>query len=180
VPSASSAASSSQGHAAARGLSADVPRYLYKFWRGLLTEWEAALLARPMDVSSSAQGRADYGAFAQTSEHMAPFFRLCKARTVPPDVAALLAEITTALLRGDYLSAGDAYIRLSIGKAAWTLGVSQVGIHERIARERIYVGKLPHVLNDEVQRKYVTGIKRLMTFMQHTWPPADPSRAVTN
>jgi pre-mRNA-splicing factor 18 len=87
---------------------------------------------------------------------------------------------STAMLRGDYLSAGDAYIRLSIGKAAWTLGVSQVGIHERIARERIYVGKLPHVLNDEVQRKYVTGIKRLMTFMQHTWPPADPSRAVTN
>jgi pre-mRNA-splicing factor 18 len=52
-----------------------------------------------------------------------------------------------------------------------------VGIHERSAREKIFSNQVAHVLNDEVQRKYVQSIKRLMTFCQEKYPNC-PSKCV--
>lgn len=52
-----------------------------------------------------------------------------------------------------------------------------VGIHERSAREKISSNSIAHVLNDETQRKYITGLKRLMTFHQ-TIHPTIPSLSV--
>lgn len=155
----------------------DPHKYLYKFWRGLLSEWEELLEARPPTDASSPQGQAESFSAAQTAEFMAPFFSLCKSRTVPPDLLPLCIEFVDLLLVREYMAAGDAYLRLSVGKAQWLMGVSQVGLHERAARERIYIGKLPHVLNDETQRRYLTSMKKLMTILQRIAPPADPSKA---
>jgi pre-mRNA-splicing factor 18 len=52
-----------------------------------------------------------------------------------------------------------------------------VGIHERSAREKINSSKTAHVLNDEIQRKYIQSLKRLMTFCQDKYPN-DPSKSV--
>jgi pre-mRNA-splicing factor 18 len=59
-----------------------------------------------------------------------------------------------------YQKANDAYLRLSIGNAAWPIGVTAVGIHERSAGEKITEDKVAHVLNDEVSRKYIQSVKR--------------------
>lgn len=75
--------------------------------------------------------------------------------------------------------AGDAYIRLAIGNAAWPIGVSAVGLHERAAREKVGEGEQAHVMNDESQRKYITTIKRLVSFAQTKYP-SDPSRTITS
>jgi pre-mRNA-splicing factor 18 len=48
-------------------------------------------------------------------------------------------------------------------------------LHERAAREKVGEGKVAHAMNDEEQRKYITSIKRLMTFCQKRYP-ADPSK----
>ena len=124
----------------------DAHRHLYKFWHGLLCEWEEALAARPAAHAGSALGRAETQSAAQTREFMAPFFRLCQNRTVPEDMMPLCLELVGHMLAREYMAAGDAYLRLAVGKAQWLMGVSQVGLHERAARERIYIGKLPHVM----------------------------------
>ena len=124
----------------------DAHRHLYKFWHGLLCEWEEALAARPAAHAGSAQGRAEAQSASQTREFMTPFFRLCQNRTVPEDMMPLCLEFVSHLLAREYMAAGDAYLRLAVGKAQWLMGVSQVGLHERAARERIYIGKLPHVM----------------------------------
>ncbi len=36
-------------------------------------------------------------------------------------------------------------------------------------------GKVANVMNDETQRKYVTTLKRILTWFQLAFPPADPS-----
>jgi pre-mRNA-splicing factor 18 len=46
-------------------------------------------------------------------------------------------------------------------------------IHERSAREKIFSAQVAHVLNDETTRKWIQSIKRLMTFCQEKYPPAD-------
>jgi len=70
----------------------DPHKYLYKFWRGLLSEWEELLEARPSQEATSPQGQAETFSAAQTAEFMAPFFSLCKSRTVPPDLLPLCIE----------------------------------------------------------------------------------------
>ncbi len=57
--------------------------------------------------------------------------------------------------------------------------MTSVGIHERSAREKIshVMNGAAHVMNNEATRKYLQGLKRLLTFMQRAHP-TDPSRSV--
>lgn len=83
-----------------------------------------------------------------------------RTRTLEPDVLRLLSEIVHHMQSRQYQKANDAYLRLSIGNAAWPIGVTAVGIHERSAREKITEDNVAHVLNDEVSRKYIQSVKR--------------------
>lgn len=56
------------------------------------------------------------------------------------------------------------------------MGVTQVGIHERGAREKITEEMAMHVLDDEETRKYVQAVKRVMTYTQTRFP-TDPSKS---
>ena len=71
------------------------------------------------------------------------------------------------------------YVKVSIGNAPWPIGVTNVGIHERKAREKIghQFNGGAHIMNDEASRKFLQGTKRLLTWMQMRYP-ADPSRCV--
>lgn len=160
----------------ARGAGGDAHKFLYKFWSGALLEWEDELRARDAEAVASPAGRAATRVWELAREHVRPFLKRCKRRTLPPDILALCVEVARELLAREHARAADAYMRLAVGKAQWLIGVSQVGLHERIARERVYVGKITHVMNDEVQRKYITTLKRLMSWLQHKYPNADPSR----
>ena len=159
------------------GTTGDAHLYLFHFWRGILSEWASELAMRPAAVSSTAAGIAESTAHATAKEAMRPFFRLCRARALPPVICDLCVEIVNHIFARDYMTAGDAYLRLAVGKGQWVIGVSQVGIHERASRERLYLGKIAHVMNDESQRRYITNLKRLMTWVQVKYPPTDPSRA---
>ena len=44
---------------------------------------------------------------------------------------------------------------MAIGNAPWPIGVTMVGIHARTGREKISDKNVAHVLNDEIQRKYI-------------------------
>jgi len=78
---------------------------------------------------------------------------------LPEDVVRHLAEVVHFVQRRLYQQANDAYLRLSIGNAAWPLGVTSVGIHERSSDSKI-TDNIAHVLNDEVSRKYIQAVKR--------------------
>jgi len=78
---------------------------------------------------------------------------------MPLDVVKHLAEIVYYMQIRSYQKANDSYLRMSIGNAAWPIGVTSVGIHERSAREKI-TDNVAHVLNDEISRKYIQAVKR--------------------
>ena len=115
----------------------DAHLFLYHFWRGALAEWGAELERRPVAVSMTALGRAESASHAQSREHLRPFLQLCRARVLPADVRDLCVEVSKHMLEREYMRAGDAYLRLAVGKGQWVIGVAQVGIHDRAARERI-------------------------------------------
>lgn len=66
---------------------------------------------------------------------------------------------------------------MAVGNAPWPVGVTRSGIHQRPGSAKAYVSNVAHVLNDEKQRKYIHGLKRLMSKCQGYFP-ADPSKCV--
>lgn len=148
------------------------------FIKTLLSEWESDLQGRPEDVKRSTAGRVATATHQQAGDYLKPFFRLLKRDELAGDILAHLVDIVSCLQDREYVRANDTYLRLSIGNAPWPIGVTMVGIHERSAHEKITSTSVAHVLNDEVSRKWIQSIKRLMTFCQKRYPPSDLSKAM--
>ncbi|KAH0537296.1 hypothetical protein FGG08_005886 [Glutinoglossum americanum] len=150
-------------------------RQLASYFTLILTEWEIALAQRPESVKESFQGKQAYTAMVQARENMRPLFRRFERGDLEVGVLAPVVEIVRAAQERRYVDANDGYLTLSIGKAAWPIGVTMVGIHERSAREKLHEsGKgQAHIMSDEVTRKFLQSIKRCLSFAQTRWPPED-------
>lgn len=149
-------------------------RQLASYFNMVLGEWELALAKRDISVKQSLQGRQAYNAMVQSRENMKPLFRKFEKVDVDDRVLEHVVEIVHNAQLRRYVDANDAYLRLSIGKAAWPIGVTMVGIHERSAREKLHQSdQQAHILSDEITRKYLQSIKRCLSFAQTRWPPDD-------
>ncbi|XP_055676912.1 pre-mRNA-splicing factor 18 [Lutzomyia longipalpis] len=145
-------------------------QYLLKLWNSNLNECSTAeRMSTKMKIARAT--------FTQTRVYMKPLFRKLKNKTLPEDILDSLTDIARALLERNYIAASDAYLQMAIGNAPWPIGVTMVGIHARTGREKIFSKNVAHVLNDETQRKYIQGLKRLMTKCQEFFP-TNPSRCV--
>ena len=144
----------------------DAHKFMYAFYKGLLHEWEADIEVRREALQATAVGRQEVAVCRQARDYLRPFFKHCRNRTLPDDICAGVSRMAERLSELDFRGAADAYVAIAVGNQPWLIGVSQVGIHERAAREKVYQGKITHVLNDEVQRRYITSLKRLATFLQ--------------
>lgn len=144
----------------------DADKMVYKFFKGMLQRWEKDLASRPDQVKRTAQGKIAVKTMKQCKDYIRPLFKLCKQRQVPSDILPKLVDIVKFCRQGEFVMANDAYIKLAIGNAAWPIGVTMVGIHERTGREKINSNKQAHVMNNESQRKYLTSVKRLMSYAQ--------------
>ncbi|EIW84134.1 Prp18-domain-containing protein [Coniophora puteana RWD-64-598 SS2] len=149
---------------------------VYYALKRTLKEWEEAMDERPEHVKRTHQGKLAAATQVQSAEYLKPLFKTLRQRALPPDMLARIAEIVHHMQKRQYQRANDAYLRLSIGNAPWPIGVTMVGIHERSAREKISSDQVAHVLNDEVSRKYIQSLKRLLTFAQTKYPPEDVSQ----
>ncbi|KAL2164444.1 hypothetical protein VTH06DRAFT_3660 [Thermothelomyces fergusii] len=146
-------------------------RQLASYFNMVLREWEAAL-ARENNADTFA-GQAARNAMTSSKDSMRPLFRKFEQGNLDESILEAIVEIVKAAQERRYVDANDGYLRLSIGKAAWPIGVTMVGIHERSAREKLHGGERGHIMGSEVTRKYLQSIKRCLTFAQVRWPPED-------
>jgi len=162
-------------------------RQLASYFTMVLAEWERALEKEARDTFASKQA---YNAMIASKENMTPvsltlyiilnlitniiqLFRKFENGDIDSGVLEPIVEIVKAAQERRYVDANDGYLRLSIGKAAWPIGVTMVGIHERSAREKLHESDKGHVMGDEVTRKFLQSIKRCLSFAQVRWPPED-------
>mmetsp|Transcript_13360 Transcript_13360/g.32126 ORF Transcript_13360/g.32126 Transcript_13360/m.32126 type:complete len:367 (-) Transcript_13360:1233-2333(-) len=156
----------------------DPPKVIYKFFKTLLKQWEQDLTERSDIAARSVAGRNESRTLKQCKDYIRPLFKLCKSRKLGPGIQAHLMKIVQFAKEGEFVKANDAYIDVSIGRAAWPIGVTMVGIHARSGREKIGSANVAHVMNSELQRKYLTSVKRLLTYAQKLRPDVDPSKKV--
>ncbi|KAF7720173.1 Uncharacterized protein PECH_007399 [Penicillium ucsense] len=149
-------------------------RQLVSYFNMVLSEWELALAKRDVTVRESFQGKQAYNAMLQSRENLKPLFRRFEKGDLEDGLLEPIVEIVHKAQQRRYVDANDAYLRVSIGKAAWPIGVTMVGIHERSAREKLHQSdQQAHILSDEATRKYLQSIKRCLSFAQTRWPPED-------
>ncbi|EGR32386.1 prp18 domain protein [Ichthyophthirius multifiliis] len=126
----------------------------------------------------SPQGQKLIGTYRQTIEYLKPLFGLLKDQKCSEEILDGLYVIAHYCLMREYSKANDKYLQLAIGNAAWPMGVTMVGIHERAGRSKIFSSQVAHILNDEATRKYLQSIKRLVTVSQLLFPADDKSKMV--
>ena len=151
-------------------------RQLTSYFNLLFTEWSITLAGRDTATKTSTTGIAASNTLTQTIASLRPLFQKFEKDDLDPSILSPLLEIVRAMQERKYVDANDGYLRLSIGKAAWPIGVTMVGIHERSAREKLHEdgkGKAAHIMADESTRKFLQGIKRCLSFAQTRWPPED-------
>ncbi|XP_048024822.1 pre-mRNA-splicing factor 18 isoform X2 [Megalobrama amblycephala] len=148
-----------------------------KVLRFLLGVWAKDLNSREDHVKRSVQGKLASATQKQTESYLEPLFRKLRKKNLPADIKESITDIIKFMLQREYVKANDAYLQMAIGNAPWPIGVTMVGIHARTGREKIFSKHVAHVLNDETQRKYIQGLKRLMTICQKHFP-TDPSKCV--
>uniref|UniRef100_A0A6M2DR32 Pre-mRNA-splicing factor 18 n=1 Tax=Xenopsylla cheopis TaxID=163159 RepID=A0A6M2DR32_XENCH len=142
----------------------------------LMKQWYVQL-EKSKTKNLSTKEKIARATFNQTRDYLRPLLRKLKSKSLPDDICDSLCEITRHLLDRNYIMASDSYLEMAIGNAPWPIGVTMVGIHARTGREKIFSKNVAHVMNDETQRKYIQGLKRLMTKCQEYYP-TDPSRCV--
>lgn len=155
-------------------------RYCFKHWLYL---WEKQVeqestnrLLKQQRTSFTPIGKQDSVViFKDTKTKLQPFFLRLRNNSIEQDILQKLENICKFCQDGNYVAANEEYLKVSIGNAAWPMGATMVGIHERAGREKISSDKVAHIMNDETTRSYLHAIKRLITFSQSIYPVV-PSR----
>lgn len=154
-----------------------VSKLISVYFQRIIRDWEVFLEKRPIEEKKSSEGKRAAGNCSQAKEYLKPFFKKIRKGLIDSEIMVKIVEICELLQIREYQKANDIYLKLSIGNAAWPIGISGTSIHERSALERIETSKSAgHVLNDETTRKWVQSIKRLMTFAQTINPSEDLSK----
>ncbi|KAL7080575.1 hypothetical protein ACQ4LE_000436 [Meloidogyne hapla] len=151
---------------------------IFAFITYILKRWAKELNARPETIKRSPIGKFNAGMQKQTVEHMNPLVKSLEKHSVNSDIRAHLITITRfCVLEKDYIQANNAYMEMAIGNAPWPVGVTRSGIHQRPGSSKAYASNVAHVMNDETQRKYIHGLKRVLSKCQDFFP-TDPSKCV--
>ena len=137
-------------------------------FKGLLKEWAMDIEGTRFETVQQKRQQLANCELAKT--HMKPLFKKMKKRDLPNDIERALFLMFEAMKARDYKRATDAYVGVAIGNAAWPIGVTSVGIHDRSAREKISATTQAHAMHDEETRKYLQSVKRLITFSQRAYP----------
>ena len=151
-------------------------KVIHHYFKSILKQWEVALDERSDNVKYSTKGKLETQSHARCREYLKPFFKMCQTQSVPPSILPNLYALVVCCEEHDFVGAHDWYIKTAIGNSAWPIGLTMVGIHERSSREKI--SKVAHVMNNEQQRKYLTSLKRLMSYAQTQLPDVAPSKKV--
>lgn len=105
--------------------------------RSWCADWEADLEARPEEAKRSPAGHQATVRYRETVEYLKPLLARLRNRTLEPEMLAGLKLIIESMKGRNYLHAYKIYMGIAIGNSPWPIGVTQVGLHERSAREKI-------------------------------------------
>lgn len=152
--------------------------------RKSLKAWEKELADLPDEEKKKPSTKTAVAAHRQVRRDVRPLQKRLRMYRMEEWLLDKIYNIVKKADDREYREAAEAYLDLTIGKAAWPVGIGcggsmlmedAIGLHDRFNRNA-QVKDVAYALNDEVTRKFVQALKRLMNAAQKYWPPADPSK----
>jgi len=117
--------------------------------------------------------------FKRTASQMARFIKILEANVLAKKITKLIRSIFVYVTKKNWDKANEKYLKMSIGEAAWPMGIGyNSGItmsknHNGAVGGMVALSKLSGVqfrynefLHDESKRKYMIALKRLIGFAQ--------------
>merc|ERR1719230_1621912 len=133
--------------------------------------WEKDLADRSEEAKKSGQTKAEIAAHRQARRDIRPLQKRLRMYRLEVFMLDKIEPIVKLADQKEYREAAEAYLELSIGKAAWPVGIGcggsmlmedAIGLHDRFNRNK-QVKDIAFALNDDVTCKYVQALKRLMS-----------------
>ncbi|KAI4839457.1 pre-mRNA-splicing factor 18 [Plasmodium brasilianum] len=154
------------------GKELDKEKIIYDWIKSTMKEWNEEI-----ENNEDSKKKIKQATYLQTHKDLRPLEKKLKQKSLELDILEKIYNIVSCCQKRNFKAAHDAYMLLAIGNAAWPMGVTMVGIHERAGRSKIFASEVAHILNDETTRKYIQMIKRLLSFCQRKYC-TNPSEAV--
>lgn len=155
-------------------------RKLISYLNLVLASWQKAVTdTAPQPPKNSTSTSNSATILSSVLTDLTPLVHRLESLSLSTSLLTPLTEILALTQKRHYRSATDKYLLLSIGRAAWPIGVTMVGIHERSAREKLHEneaegeGRKANILGDETMRRWLQAVKRCISFAQARWPPHD-------
>ncbi|CAN6661761.1 pre-mRNA-splicing factor 18 [Trichomonascus vanleenenianus] len=147
-------------------------QYLLKIWRESLPEIadnEEEYDEEGIDESQK-EARDQIKVYKKSKKFLEPLLQLLRDDNLPKEeMFPSLATLMIHMQKGEYEEAKNTYMKLSIGNAAWPIGVIGVGIHARSALQKISGENNPNkanIMKDEKTKNWLQSLKRLVTFLE--------------
>lgn len=121
-----------------------------RYIKTILKKWEA---------------ESDDPIIIETKKSLFPILVKLRKNLIETNQLISILTIFYYLQRKEYLKSNESYMKLSIGNTAWPIGLINVSIHSRTAQVKMEQSGA-NIMIDEITRKWITSIKRLITFME--------------
>lgn len=128
----------------------DAQMKVNKYIKHILNLWESQPTDTPLVIN--------------TKKSLFPMLVKLRKNSLSSEHLTSLMTIMYYIQQRDFLKAEESYMKLSIGNVAWPIGLIGVSIHARAKDSRLEQGQA-NIMIDEETRKWITGVKRLVTFM---------------
>lgn len=89
------------------------------------------------------------------------------------DMIRGMYQIMNWCLLREYIPANDKYLELSVSKAPWPMGIAMLSLTVRRNGP-----KVSHVLDQEMPRRWMQALKRMVSLCQELYPPPDAENVV--
>mmetsp|Transcript_60984 Transcript_60984/g.188879 ORF Transcript_60984/g.188879 Transcript_60984/m.188879 type:complete len:217 (-) Transcript_60984:221-871(-) len=158
--------------------------FIRSWARKALKAWEKELADKPEEEKKKALCKQEMAHHRQVRRDVRPLQKRLRLYVLNEWILGKIYNIVKKAADREYRDANEAYLDLSIGKAAWPVGIGcggsmlmedAIGLHDRFNRMD-NVKDIAFALNDDVTRKYVQALKRLMNVAQRYWPPDSPAQ----
>lgn len=158
--------------------------FIRSWVRKAVKAWEAELAAKPDEDKKKPAMKTEVAQHRQVRRDVRPLQKRLRIYVIDPWLLDKIYHIVKNAAEREYRNAAEAYLDLSIGKAAWPVGIGcggsmlmedAIGLHDRFNRNN-QVKDIAWAMNDEPTRKFVQALKRLMNVCQRAFPPDDPSK----
>lgn len=134
------------------------------YLRYLLALWKEVLERNMAKEDDSDEGLE---ILHQTEDEVDILLNRMRDKKLEPGVVTSVSTLLHYIQQKNYRLANDSYIKMSIGTAAWPVGIVSVGLHDRAPEERFSGGNDDaQIMKDESTRRWLTAIKRLLTFAE--------------